>query len=236
MSKVATRLGKSLVPAAQLAANVLVCVAPLVNSGCSPLAHRNLAPAVVANYRPLLNSERIERSFGSYGLEILYQRGSYRITDLYSGNADNRRTRTLALVEFALPLEPSAALLHKRILQGGSIGSTFKSAGWDVSKNHLAVGEFKPLGKRHPCTVAYLEYELMVAPPEGKPTRYAKISEWYHPAYLTLRDLRSFFPQSTVSPHGPTSWSWYQGLARRKNVTASVELLFDVPQIGPNAE
>ena len=51
-----------------------------------------------APVRELLNSERIAATFGSYGVEVLEQNGAVRVSNLFSGEGEERVTRTFAVV------------------------------------------------------------------------------------------------------------------------------------------
>ena len=126
------------------------------------------APACPAyeQLRPLLNSERIESCFGSYGVEVLEQQGNLRISSLYSlagstpapsrergslphvgGSeaadtpADSRITRTLAISEFATDLPKTLQAPYQAIRDGASMGATLEAAGWRVDKRHRYLGE-----------------------------------------------------------------------------------------------
>ncbi len=82
-------------------------------------------PSAVA-LRPLLNSERIERVFGSYGLEVLESDGQIRLSSLYSLEGRRRVCRTFAMVLFPAEIDPRIAAEQAEIAAGGSIGAVFK--------------------------------------------------------------------------------------------------------------
>ncbi len=148
---------------------------------------------------PLLNSERIEQAFGSYGIEVLESDGVVRVSNLYSVEGDEKICRTFAVVRYPAEIDPLFAAEHDLILSGESIGAVFKQRGWTVKKHHLYMGEL-PASPR----VAGL-MRLADAPPlathiyvlevvKGEAAfEYARIEEAHHPDYLTLDDLRSIY-------------------------------------------
>src|SRR5690606_38259117 len=91
--------------------------------------------------RELLNSERIERRFGSYGIDVLESGGRYRVSNLYSVHDGAKVGRTYAVVAYPARIDPSIRAEHEEILAGGSIGAVFARNGWTVEKTHLYFGE-----------------------------------------------------------------------------------------------
>jgi hypothetical protein len=168
-----------------------LAMALLLLSHC---AVRDFAPTPS---QEILNSERIERQFGSYGIEIVEQNARRRVSDLYSGTGHDRATRTRAVVEFVLPIDPDIESLHEAILQGASIGATFKAAGWAIRKRMNRIGEAAPkqvaretgwrLSGSGP--IAWRRYRFDVRKAE-KTVAYAWITEYYDREYLTLRQLK----------------------------------------------
>ena len=79
-----------------------------------------------------LNSDRIEAKYGSYGVELVNSQGRRRETSLYSTHDGERITRTYAIVYFMSPDEPALDFEHRAIRAGGSIGKTFREAGWEI--------------------------------------------------------------------------------------------------------
>ena len=65
--------------------------------------------------RPLLNSERIRLKFGSYGIEVLKQAGSLRVSNLFSKSDDVKTTRTLAVVSYPEQIPKALAKSHQLI-------------------------------------------------------------------------------------------------------------------------
>ncbi|MEM9553637.1 MAG: hypothetical protein AAGC60_05210 [Acidobacteriota bacterium] len=163
--------------------------------------------------RPLLNSERIEATFGSYGVEILHATERLRLSSLYSleggRHVDRRVSRTLAVVQFPDSVDPRVAAAHGEIVDGASIGSTLRAHGWSVSKQHLLLDEIE--------AAAGLQrvYALMEVPPgplavdvyrltamrDDVAVAYATLAEVHHPDYLDLEALRALFdPDRTLKP------------------------------------
>jgi hypothetical protein len=144
---------------------------------------------------PLLNSERIEREFGSYGIEVVYSDSGLRLSNLYSTHDGHRITRTFAIVGYPGSVPPDYAAEHRAILDGASIGATFRSAGWNVVKDNLLIDEvpaFAPLTEGMQTSAGALlalhAYELDVAR-NGERYAYAVIVEIHHPDYLDRADL-----------------------------------------------
>ena len=81
-----------------------------------------------------LNSERIRRLYGSYGVEILAQNETLRVTNLYSQADDVTTCRTLAIVRFAPGAERHFPHAHAAIRAGASLGETLAKRGWQLEK------------------------------------------------------------------------------------------------------
>lgn len=152
-----------------------------------------------AEQRQLLNSERIEQRFGSYGIEVLASDGRLRVASLYSTEPEGRVCRTFAVTRYPSVIEPAFADEHAVILDGGSIGAVFAGRGWQVERRHLWLGEVPPstkvlalMGGVAPAPLAVHLFELIVSR-DGASYRYATIAEVHHPAYLTADELRSIF-------------------------------------------
>lgn len=150
----------------------------------------------------VLNSERIEKRFGNYGVDVLEQNHERRIASLYSGEGASRTTRTYALVDYASEPNPAFAEEHEKVRQGGSVGATFADAGWTIHKQSLFIGElevppsYSELGAlmdlRLPQTLAVHQY-LLVVSKDGREFDYAAITEVHHPDYLSGADLRALY-------------------------------------------
>lgn len=158
--------------------------------------------AACAARAPMLNSERIEATYGSYGIEVLEANGSERIANLYSVKDGQRTMRTYAEVRFAVPVDEALREEHALVVAGGSIGEVFKSRGWTVSKRDLRIGsDLLDASDRDvaelmrieiPREVALHEYALLVGS-SGRETEYAVIVERHHPDYLTESDLEAIY-------------------------------------------
>lgn len=151
-----------------------------------------------ATYQPLLNSDRIEQKFGSYGVEVVRQNETRRVSSLYSLSGGEHITRTWAIVEFLSPNEPALDKEHEAIFGGASIGRTFRDAGWTIYKAPLGaeevvvstedaeIGAYMHINL--PARLAAWKYEFVVSR-EGQTFDYARITEIYHPDYLDFEDL-----------------------------------------------
>ena len=154
------------------------------------------------NKDTLLNSERIENKFGSYGVDIVQSDNQSRVSFLYSLDSNNKKKKsyhTLAVVKFKETIQVSA--IHKRILNGESIGESFKKEGWEIDKtNHQMMVISNPdkllfkswLPKISDEKLALHYYELNVKT-ENYYYLYAKILEIHHPEYLGLNDLTEVY-------------------------------------------
>ena len=150
----------------------------------------------------LLNSDRIEATFGSYGVEILDQDASRRVANLYSGTGDERVTRTYAVVEYLDPTRTNYRNEHDTIVAGASIGETFRRSGWDIRKQNLYMGAldvpeaYRALGEMMrvelPAELATHQY-LFVISREERSFSYARITEVHHPDYLSVEDLHAAY-------------------------------------------
>jgi len=148
----------------------------------------------------ILNSERIEQTFGSYGIDVIASAGLLRVSNLYSLHDCGKITRTLAVVEYPEIVNPAFAAEHQAILDGGSIGSTFQAAGWAVVKRNLSIIEVAAadrfaalMGVDHGTQLATHLYRLDVVRDERQ-LSYALIAETHHPEYLSKGDLTNIYP------------------------------------------
>ena len=150
----------------------------------------------------LLNSDRIEQAYGSYGVDVLRNEDLRRESSLYSGAGDTKTTRTYAVVEYPVQPQSAYAREHALIVAGGSIGATFRQAGWAIDKRHLFIGELEiPVTYTDlselmrislPDSLATHVYVLIVTKDERSFT-YATISEIHHPDYLSAADLKTIY-------------------------------------------
>lgn len=168
-----------------------------------------LALGACAEIAEPLNSERIEAEFGNYGIDVLTYRDGLRRASLYSTHDGGKITRTYAIVHF----DDVPAYLrnneHARILDGGSIGATFKSAGWSLHKETLYIDTVNPGDDVHGIwrrmrldgspDLAMHVYRLHVKK-GAQSIDYATIIEVYHPAYMTQGRLETIFGADYDSP------------------------------------
>tara|TARA_X000001036_G_scaffold31044_1_gene25554 strand:+ start:11944 stop:12582 length:639 start_codon:yes stop_codon:yes gene_type:complete len=151
----------------------------------------------------ILNSERIQMKFGSYGLDILYSDHDTRVSYLYSFDSSNHKKKiyqTFAIVKF---LESKIDQeTQKRIDNGASIGATLKENGWSISKINLDIARINsdeyPLFKTPESSeslhsLAAHFYKLKIKK-EDKFFDYAEILEIHNPGYLNYNELIKIFP------------------------------------------
>ncbi len=151
----------------------------------------------------ILNSERIEQQFGSYGIDVLASEPGLRRSSLYSVSEDDRICRTYAVVRFADKIDDSVSFEHAKVLEGNSLGAVFKSNGWDIRKQTLHIGSFSVnaadgqifdlmrLAKEQ--SLALHIYQLLLAKDE-QIFEYAIILEAHHPDYLIGSELLEIYP------------------------------------------
>ena len=168
-----------------------------------------LAPAMLAaalsacaTETVLLNSERIEQNFGSYGIDVLASEAGLRRSSLYSLQGNERICRTYAIVSFNEDLDSSYGPEHSKVLAGNSLGEVFKANGWSMHKQTLHIGSFKidrPASEINQLmqlvaakTLASHVYQLLLAKDEQL-FEYATIVEAHHPDYLTQSDLLDIY-------------------------------------------
>jgi hypothetical protein len=185
-----------------MAACLLAWTALCLAFGAPPTALRAQPPAAA---RELLNSERIEQKFGSYGIAVLRSDARHRVANLYSatrpaaGEPERRTCRTFAVTRYPDEVAAAFAAEHREILAGGSIGAVLAAHGWRVTKSHLYYGE-RPAGAgvaelMHvtPGTrLAVDAYVLEIAKGEARFT-YASIVEILHPDHLALPELAAIY-------------------------------------------
>jgi hypothetical protein len=167
-----------------------------------------LVLGVAAASAQLLNSERIEQTFGSYGIDVLFSDATHRLSNLYSEHDGVRITRTFAVVEYPAVVDESFAAEHREILAGGSIGATLQAAGWEVVKSNVSFSQIDArahlsnlMGIASGTKLAAHLYRLDIAR-EGERYYYATIVEIHHPDYLRLDDLTTIYARN-LSSEGP---------------------------------
>ena len=155
----------------------------------------------------LLNSERIEKRFGSYSVDVLAGEAGLRRSSLFSMDDGERVCRTYAVVQFADPLGEHCGDAHAKVLAGNSIGAIFRSHGWNVHKQTLHIGSLELPPGNHviprlmridaPCKLALHVYQLLLAK-DSQVLEYATILETHHPDYLSESDLYDLYEYDTV--------------------------------------
>jgi hypothetical protein len=162
------------------------------------LAAASAMPAA-GQARELLNSERIEQRFGSYGLDVLAQDAAVRVSSLYSTHEGVATCRTFAIVRYPTHIDPLLGEAHAAIVAGGSIGAVFTAQGWQVRKTHLHYGALQATGtlaglmRVAPGTrLAAHVYVLDVVKSE-RALEYAALVEIHHPDYLQAADLELIY-------------------------------------------
>ncbi|MBU2712920.1 hypothetical protein [Zooshikella harenae] len=163
--------------------------------------------------RPLLNSERIELKFGSYGIDVLESKASTRVSRLFSTHGTKKTTRTLAIVRYPEHVDSSFTTEHKKILSGGSIGAVLKAAGWKITKQPMYFGELKSSNDLAPLynsfhvtmkeNLAIHIYSLYIEK-NNQNFMYATIAEIHQPEYLTLNDLKEIYNDDYDNFNKPT--------------------------------
>lgn len=162
----------------------------------------HLAACASQEIRPALNSERIRQTFGNYGVTVLFNDESRRVSSLYSTEGNVRTARTYAVVEFADPTTSALAAQHALIVSGESIGEVFRDAGWSIEKRHLFIGEIEV-----PAAYTEIAALMRVSLPQNMAVEvyyftvnkgkriddYATITEIHHPDYLSAADLKGIY-------------------------------------------
>ena len=143
----------------------------------------------------MLNSERIEQTFGSYGIDVWYSDARVRLSNLYSLHDGRRIMRSFAIVGYPETVTEAFASEHRAILAGGSIGTTFKAGGWEVLKTghqYFAVAAEPMLSAAMQIdtgtSLATHAYRLEIVNGDRRFV-YAWIIELHHPDYLQFDDL-----------------------------------------------
>ena len=181
-----------------------------------------LLSAACAAGPSLLNSERIEQRFGSYGVEILEQSEALRRSELYSVERSGRVCRTYAVVRFGdVPAE--IATIHQSVIDGQSIGTSFKAAGWSVVKHTIHIGNVSvDAGDRGILRLMHLTHAQELAmhvyrldlERDGRVIHYATVVEVHHPDYLTVPDLRRIYVGASPGASTPAEIAQYEALVQ----------------------
>lgn len=158
--------------------------------------------AACASNRTWLNSDRIERAFGNYGVDVLRADSWRRMSSLYSTAQGSKTTRTYAVVDFAGAPQSQFEREHALIADGASIGATFRNGGWQIDKQHLFIGELEipetyvEIGTlmrlQLPATLATHVYLLNIGK-DDRTYQYATVTEIHHPDYLSVEELQRIY-------------------------------------------
>ena len=161
-------------------------------------------PIDAESMRPLLNSQRIEKIFGNYNIEVLKNGEQLRVSDLHSITEGVRTTRTLAIVTYDESIDQELTNEHRHIVRGRSIGEVFLENTWTVEKENRYFGEisaaidfaptYKRMGNIGETKLAVHIYELFVRKGDLR-VHYADIAEVHHPEYLDLDDLHAIYAE-----------------------------------------
>ncbi len=152
----------------------------------------------------LLNSERIEQRFGSYGIELLAQTDAVRTASLYSLENGEKVTRTFAVTRYSDSVDARLSQAHERILAGGSIGATLAKAGWTVTRLHLWVGDVPAtadigslMNIEDSSPLGLHIFDLEVSRGDER-LHYATIAEVHHPDHLDRNSIEQLFGRIEV--------------------------------------
>lgn len=150
----------------------------------------------------LLNSERIQQRFGSYGIQVLPSEPGLRRSSLYSIDNDKPVCRTYAVVRFADQLHDGYSEEHAKVLAGNSIGAVFRSHGWDIHKQSIYIGSIllparsTQIGQLMQISgqdeLSLHVYQLLLAR-NDQVFEYATIVESHHPDYLAESDILELY-------------------------------------------
>lgn len=182
-----------------------------------------LPPAVVAvmlsaceTEPALLNSERIEQRFGSYGITVLPTEAGLRRSSLFSLHENEAICRTYAVVRFADRPHDWYSKEHAEVLAGNSIGAIFRSHGWDVHKQTMYIGSLLLPDRRTPIgqlmhiadqhELALHVYQLLLVRSE-QVFEYATIVETHHPEYLSESDVLELYEYDKSTALSPQAVS-----------------------------
>ncbi len=154
----------------------------------------------------LLNSERINQRYGSYGIDLIESNDDIRRSNLYSLENQSKVCRTYAVVRFNNLSADLVGDIHAQILAGSSIGATFKANGWNVYKETRYIGDIKIAGDSNnvlrlmqqdgPKDMAMHVYRLLLKK-DSYIVDYATIIEVHHPDYLNSDDVRHLYMVDT---------------------------------------
>jgi len=171
----------------------------------------------------LLNSERIEQRFGSYGITVLPSEAGLRRSSLFSMHENEAICRTYAVVRFAGQPHDDYSEEHAEVLAGNSIGAIFRSNGWDIHKQTMYIGSFFLPDRRTPIgelmhiagqdELALHVYQLLLVRNE-QVFEYATIVETHHPEYLSESDVLELYEYDESTALSPQAVSDLVNLVR----------------------
>lgn len=169
----------------------------------------NIAP-IEKQLEPLANSERIYLKFGSYSIDIIENNSAIRVSSLYSTHDGVRIIRTVAVVAYPGKIEEAFRKEHFAIVSGQSIGTLFKSRGWEIEKHHQYFGEIETSNGLF-CetansdgtqqTQSAIHVYTLVIKKNNTSFEYASIAEVHHPEFLKLDDLAAIYGSAFESHH-----------------------------------
>lgn len=144
-------------------------------------------------YQGKLNSQIIEATFGSYGVEVISQNSKRRLSNLYSGN---KIMRTCAVVDYSVPIHESLIEAHREIVAGGSIGATLTKHGLHVLKKSVYFGQIKLTNSlKNAMQVDSTVGAIHIYKLYAGDIIYCTITEIHSPAYLNIAKLALLYPQ-----------------------------------------
>lgn len=178
-----------------------------------------LPPAVIAvmlsaceTESVLLNSERIEQRFHSYGISVLPSDAGHRRSSLFSLHENEAICRTYAVVRFADQPHDRYSREHAKVLAGNSIGAIFRSHGWDIHKQTMYIGSLMLPDRKTQIgelmhiagqvELALHVYQLLLVRNE-QVFEYATIVETHHPEYLSESDLLELYDHDKSTALSP---------------------------------
>ena len=151
----------------------------------------------------LRNSDRIQIKFGNYGIDIIENDSSIRVSSLYSLHDGVKINRTFAVVAYPEVIEAAFKHEHGAIINGQSIGIVFAQNGWAIDKQHRYFGEIEispgPSGTRTLFsgigTRPAIHIYSLVVKKDNSEFEYALIADVHHPDFLQLDDLVAIYGQ-----------------------------------------
>jgi hypothetical protein len=171
----------------------------------------------------MLNSERIEARYGSYGVTVLQQAGNRRLSCLYSNSGGNRTCRTIAIVMFEATVPAVLDGPLERIRAGASLGATLAADDWTIAKRHLHIGDYPVPADRRSAVAAHFRIDPPVtlglhvyrlsARREDRDIPVATVLEIHHPDYLDATRLRRIYQTDTaITLPPPDLGVWFERL------------------------